>query len=598
MKSMFASHRLDLTVGRLSALHVVIVAMSLSLTLGAWLYSKHQVDLQVQGRFEAARDRTVRLIEDRMSRYEDALRSGVAHVESRDGQLTHAEWRVFANSLHLRETYPGVNGIGVIHYVERPDFPAYMAERAAEGRAFSVFPDHAQPFLLPITYIEPEDINAAAIGLDVAHEINRRTGLLDSRDSATARITGPIVLVQDSGHTPGFLFYAPFYRGTVPATLEERRARFAGVVYAPFVVRNLVEGLLSKDLREVRFSLRDGERTIYDEHGSDEPLHDAEPMFEETVALDLYGRTWMIDIRTNAAFRAANGYDQPTLILIGGLIIEVLVISFLVMLARSNHRAHDYARQLTGELRAKSETLEKANAAIEQFVYIASHDLKTPARGIGFLADVLEEDLEEMVGPLDPKGEIKSQLDMIRDRVERMNDLTEGILEFSRVSQPDGEPGPGLSVGALVTDCVADFDVEGSQITLDTDVDRIACDSHNFRRVIENLVGNAFKYHPRRGTARVWLTMRDSGDRLRVSVRDDGDGIAPEFQDRVFEVFQTLRKSGDPESTGIGLAIVRKAVQRHGFEVRVTSAEGQGADFSFDWPRTAGGATGPLEHAA
>ncbi|WP_417206210.1 CHASE domain-containing protein [Antarctobacter sp.] len=571
--------------GGISALHIVIVALSLTMTVGAWLYSKHQVDLQIENQFAAARDRTIGLIVDRMSRYEDALQSGAAYIDASDGDISRGAWRNFANSLNIEDKYPGVNGIGVIYYVDRADLSQFQSTRATERREFSIFPEHVQDFLLPITYIEPENLNAAAIGLDVAHETNRRTGLLASRDKGVAQITGPIVLVQDSGHTPGFLFYTPFYEGGPPATVTERRERFIGVVYAPFVVRKLVEGLLSKDLREVRFSIRDGKEMIYDEHSSDDPLNDENPMFQETVDLEMYGRIWSVELRSNKAFRLQNRSDQPSLILLGGLIIEILVISMLALLARSNRRAHAYAHQLTNELRAKTEHLEHANGEIEQFVYIASHDLKTPVRGIGFLVDVIEEDLEEVIGPVEKHTEIKMQFNMIRDRVSRMNDLTKGIMDYSRVGNYGTETESGVLVSKFVEDCHADFEVEPCQIRLTSEVEIIDCDSQNFRRVLENLIGNAFKYHPHPRAAQVDLTIEDLGDRIKVSVKDDGNGIAPEFHDRIFGVFQTLRKKDEPESTGIGLAIVKKAVQRHGFDISVASSEGEGAEFTFYWPK-------------
>lgn len=587
------------THGRgITSLHVVIVALSLAMTVGAWIYSKNQVDLQIENRFAAARDRTIGLIVDRMSRYEDALWSGVALIDAGDGATSHAEWRKFSRSLNLAKKYPGVSGIGVIHYIDKENYTDYQNDRSAEGRSFSVFPEHEQDFMLPITFIEPENTNAAAIGLDVAHEVNRRNGLLASRDTGTAQITGPIFLVQDSGHTPGFLFYTPFYGGVKPNTVGTRRQQFSGVVYAPFVVRNLVEGLLSKELRDVRFSIRDGDQTIYDELDAVEPDHDDDPMFSDTVALEMYGRTWRVDIETNLGFRTQNGSDQPTMILLGGLVIEILVISMLSVLARSNLKAHTYAHHLTEELRAKTEHLEQANAEIEQFVYIASHDLKTPARGIGFLADVIEEDLEDIIGPLENHTDIKMQIDMIRERVGRMNDLTQGIMEFSRVGTDNEEPAAGISIEAIVGDCVADFEVDPSQIRLSSEIDAVHCDSQSFRRVLENLIGNAFKYHPDPHSARVDLSIKVVGDMLEVSVKDDGNGIAPEFHNRIFEVFQTLRKSGDPESTGIGLAIVKKAVQRHGHDVRVDSSLGHGAAFIFHWPVGHGAEDRQLEKVA
>lgn len=570
--------------GKLKAVHVLVIALSLTMTLGAYLYARKQADAQLEARFEAARDQTVGLILERMSRYEEALWSGVAHTDTHGGDVGLREWTTFATSLRIEERYPGVNGIGVIFKVERDELRDFTSRMEADGRPLNLYPEHMFDPLLPITYIVPEDINRQAIGLDVAHEENRRTALLASRDSGTARITGPIVLVQDSGHTAGFLFYTPFYRGPKPETLEERRARFAGVVYAPFVVKNLVEGLLAQDLRQLRFSITDGDELIYNEHLSDDPTRDANPLFSDVVEIEMYGRKWAIDFRTNMVFRTQNISHQPLLILLGGLIIEGLIIAMLLMLVRANRNARAYAERLTDELRAKSDRLEKANAEIEQFVYVASHDLKTPVRGIGFLADVIEEDLIQKVENLDDITEFKSQLDMIRGRVDRMYNLTKGIMDFFRVTREDGPWRHAVRIEDILADCVSDFEVDPSQITCESVVDEIAWDPVNFRSIMENLIGNAFKYHPDKSTARVAVEIGCRDGRLQVSVSDNGKGIAPEFHKKIFEVFQTLRRPDDPESTGIGLSIVKKAVERHDGNVHILSQEGSGATFYFDWP--------------
>jgi signal transduction histidine kinase len=83
-----------------------------------------------------------------------------------------------------------------------------------------------------------------------------------------------------------------------------------------------------------------------------------------------------------------------------------------------------------------------------------------------------------------------------------------------------------------------------------------------------------------------------------VTVKDNGNGIVPEFHEKIFDVFQTLRKESEPESTGIGLAIVKKAIQRHGFDIWIKSSEGNGAEFTFYWPRTKKQDEVKLENAA
>ncbi|MEW2911737.1 CHASE domain-containing protein [Leisingera sp. JC11] len=567
----------------LSLIHALVIGLSLMMTVGAWYYASVQTETRIENAFKAARDQAVGLISARMAKYEDALWAGVSAVQSHGGDMTYQQWKAFAHSLRVDARYPGINGIGIIHHVGPSQFDSYLQTRRQERPGFSVYPEHGNSIYLPISFIEPEDINAAAVGLDVAHEVNRREAALASSATGEARITGPIVLVQDKGSTAGFLFYAPFYSGGGAGSRNERQQSFDGMVYAPFVVRKLMAGLLSKDLRNVRFSISDGGEQIYDEHDPADPQFDPDPRFAETVELEIYGRTWTLEFRTTLGFRQAHSYTQPALILIAGLVIEVLVISLLFLMARSSQRARDYAARVTADLKEKTRKLERANEELEKFVYITSHDLKTPVRGIGALTEMIQEDLEDYFNSADADPEVAANLQRIAERVCRMNDLTQGVMEYSRIGKLAAEDKP-LCLADAVATLRSDFGLSESQLELSGNVTHIATDTFNFARVLENLVGNAIKYHPDPDRAEITVRVADAGGRYDISVRDNGGGIAPEHHSRIFEVFQTLRRAGEPESTGIGLAIVKKAVEQHGFKVTVQSEVGHGADFRFSWP--------------
>ncbi|WP_300029343.1 CHASE domain-containing protein [uncultured Roseobacter sp.] len=588
---------ISFAIGRISTLHIVVVVLSLIMTFSAWQFSKAQSEKRIEQRFNAASEQIVGLIEARLQKYEDALWGGVSTIESHGGDVTLSQWRAFARNLRIDEKYPGINGIGVIHFLTDATMDGYMQARRAERPGYAVFPEHSEPVYMPISFIEPEAANAAAVGLDVAHELNRRTAALASRDTGQAQITGPIVLVQDAASTPGFLFYVPFYRNGPEADATTRQTEFRGLVYAPFVVRNLMDGLLSKDLRQVSVSISDAGQTIYDEHTSAEVLHDPDPMFTETVTMDIYGRTWSLDVRSNLAFRAQNTYAQPTMILIGGLLIEGLIVLLLVLMARANKHAVAYADQVTEDLRLEKQKLMRTNEELEQFAYAASHDLKTPIRGIGGLTEMMKEDLEEYLSSPGANPEVSLSLDLILDRVERMNELTTAIIEFSRTGRPlaDSEP---LRLGALADALTSDFELQPGQVLLDSAVEVIGVDPVGLRRVLENLVGNAVKYHEKTGDLRVVISCAEDGDNFEFSVSDNGPGIDPKFHTRVFEMFQTLREGDAPESSGIGLAIVKKAVGIHGGEVRLDSACGQGTTFHFPWPKTPGSVTPARSEAA
>jgi len=593
-------HRTGLTV-----FHVLVIALSLVMTLSAWEFSRNQMDTRTSARFETERDQIVSLITERMQRYEDALWAGATAIESHGSDISRSEWQAFAKTLRLDTRYPGLNAIAVMHYVEEDGLSAYLNRMSREEPAFSTFPAHGYPSYMPVSYIAPERYSRAALGLDLAFEQERREGAIAARDTGQARISGPIVLVDDTGKKPGFLFYAPFYHGEAPATVEARRESAVGTVFAPFQTSKLMAGLLAQERRGVHFDIIDDGQIIHEEHGTDNAQIDPDPMFSERIALDLYGRTWTLDMRTNLAFREANTFVQPTMILFGGLLIEALIIALLMMMARANARAVAYADRVTMALREESEKLTHANSALEskneeleQFAYIASHDLKTPIRGIGGLTEMMEDDLEDYFAQPDANPDVAHNLERIRDRLSRMTTLTKGIMEFSRIGRSDESVEP-VTLAQVITSLRADLELTDDRLQLEGDVPPITADTFNFRRVLENLVGNAVKYHHDPATLAITVSAREAGGQVTVRVSDNGPGIAPEYHDKIFGMFQTLAPGNHADSTGIGLAIVRKSVENHGGRVSLISNVGEGATFLFTWPvRTETTLSAPLSKAA
>ncbi|MGB5580811.1 MAG: CHASE domain-containing protein, partial [Woeseia sp.] len=418
---------------RLHWFHWLIVVLSGVLTLAAWYFAKNQVNEKNELRFEREATQVVELVKERMQKYEDALWSGVAAIHVAGGDISYDQWRSFADSLHIEKKYAGINGIGVIKQVPREFVLSHIARQRSVRPGYSVHPDHSAPELLPIVFIEPEAPNAQAVGLDIAHEANRYAAAQRSRDTGTAQITGPIVLVQDSGSTPGFLFYAPFYQSTELATVSERRESFVGMVYAPFVVKKLMEGTLDKDKRHVGITLADQGQVIYDENQSVDSDFDISPLFRQSINLELYGRTWTFDIQSTRAFRTAASSNQPTFILLGGLLIDSMLLTLFFMLSRASRHTLNFADRMTLALRHKADALAESNADLERFAYVASHDLKTPLRGIADLTTYLEEDLETYLASADANPDVAKNFGRLRQQTRRMESLIKGILEYSSV---------------------------------------------------------------------------------------------------------------------------------------------------------------------
>ena len=568
--------------GRLHWFHWGILGLSLALTLVAWSFAKHQADEKSADQFERAADQVLELVSERMQKYEDGLWAGVSAIQSQGGSITYESWRVFADNLRIDIKYPGINGIGVIHNVPPESLEAHLEEQRRSRPAYRVFPAHGENVYLPITYIEPSGVNAAAIGLDMAHEANRYDAAIEARDTGEAQITSPIVLVQ--GNVPGFLFFAPFYESGVPETVEDRRDRFNGMVYAPFVFHKLMEGILGKERRQVRVRISEADALLYDELVEADSEFDRSPLFRAQRDLDLYGKTWTFDIASTKSFRDEAANAQPTLVLIGGIFIDILLLTLFMMLTRANRRAVDFADRKTKELQDQTEALEASNAELEKFAYVTSHDLKTPLRGISDLTEYLKEDLEPYLTGSEVNPDIPKNLKRLRQQTRRMDGLIRGILDYSSVGTEPPKLGH-VDSSAVVSALQADLGLSDDQIKLEGSFPAVTIDVVRFEQVMANLISNAIKYHDDPERALVTVSAKETDKFYVFSIADNGPGIDPKFHQRIFDVFQTLQTRDDLESTGIGLSIVKKAIETHGGQISVASDVGKGATFTFEWPK-------------
>ena len=243
-------------------------------------------------------------------------------------------------------------------------------------------------------------------------------------------------------------------------------------------------------------------------------------------------------------------------------------------------------RDITDRKRSEAEreqlikALARSNQELDQFAYVASHDLKAPLRGIANLSQWIEEDLGEKLG-----GENKSQMELLRGRVHRMEALIDGILQYSRAGRVKAKP-EEIDTRVLVAE-VIELIAPPSSLKIDVapDLPTVRSEKVPFQQVFMNLLGNAIKHAPG-SNPRVEVTWADAGPFVEFTVGDNGPGIAPQYHERIFGIFQTLEARDKVEGTGIGLSVVQKIVEAKGGRVWVESEVGKGARFKFLWPKT------------
>lgn len=256
-----------------------------------------------------------------------------------------------------------------------------------------------------------------------------------------------------------------------------------------------------------------------------------------------------------------------------------------VALGIARARGEEARERRTAELRERAEdllrltsALERSNRDLDQFAYAASHDLKAPLRGISNLALWIEEELGESA-----TDTVRGHIAKLRGRVHRMEALIEGILAYSRAGRTGNPPEP-VAVGRLVRD-VVDLLAPPPTLRIDVapDLPVLHTERAMLQQVFMNLIGNAVKYAGG-ASGCVTVAWAREGDWVSFTVADDGPGIAPAYQEKVWGIFQTLSPRDKVEGTGIGLALVKKVVESRGGRVWLDSAEGKGATFGFTWP--------------
>ena len=237
-------------------------------------------------------------------------------------------------------------------------------------------------------------------------------------------------------------------------------------------------------------------------------------------------------------------------------------------------------RAVQQKLERKSEELVRSNQELEQFAYVASHDLKAPLRAIDILVDWLREDLNSYTG-----GEVQQNLDLLKQRTARLHRLLDDLLAYSRAGRKPGEI-VDLDSKLLVEDLFVLLAPPATmQLTADASLPVINAHHAPLEQVLRNLINNAIKHHPtRQGSIKVYA--QDKGEEVLFAVEDDGSGIPQEFSEKVFQMFQTLKPRDEIEGSGMGLAIVKRIVEWQGGRIWFHGGPGScGTVFKFTWKK-------------
>jgi diguanylate cyclase (GGDEF)-like protein/PAS domain S-box-containing protein len=352
--------------GRLMPLLIatLVLLVSLLITYGLLERARHDVRQNLQTSFDNGVHEIVERIEQRMATYEQVMRGAQGFL---GGAITnrHDDFRLYVETLHLAERYPGIQGIAISQIVPPEQKARHVAALRAEGwPEYNIKPPGERPIYSSIVQIEPfSGLNLRAFGFDMLTEPVRRAAMEQARDTGLAALSGKLTLIQENGvqQQPGFIMYLPIYRrGAETVTLEQRRANILGWIGAPFRMYDLMAAQAEELPADLDVKIYDGEvisekTMLYDASG-----FFGSALFRTSTPVSIAGHRWTLVISTLPAFAGRIDSSKPKYIAITGISASLMLALLIWLLASGRARALAKATEMTDELRESEKWLKLA----------------------------------------------------------------------------------------------------------------------------------------------------------------------------------------------------------------------------------------------
>lgn len=510
--------------------------------------------------------------------------------------VSREEFSAFVQALQPSTAVKSLQWIPRVSAGDRAEFELTARENGFAGFDFHEYdaegrrvPVTRRSDYFPIYYMEPHVGDEATLGLDLGADPVSLDALRRARDSGAQTVSGRVRLGRDHIDQYGFSVFEPIYAETA-LNLDTRIDRLEGFAHGIFRIVDLVQLAIPRDQFHVavfdRSAASDAQQ-LYPPAGM--PLEAVEPGrgFVHEVTLQIADRSWSVMLAPTGG-GAASTLPWLAALLWLGLLMALWFLRELVSSRRHSRQlsAINYQLEaLSNQRKQAIKELERSNRELDDFAYIASHDLKEPLRAVFNHATFLLEDYEER---LDEDG--RKRLHRLIMLSRRMQKLIGDLLYFSRLGRGD------LAKEAVdLDDVIADVEASLAESLQRRNVKLVvaaplpAVRGHrpHMTALFQNLICNAMKYNDseEKSIEIGCMPAQQSGEVMaydRFYVRDNGIGIDEPFKDDVFRIFKRLNSDqAYGEGTGAGLSFVKKIVESHGGTIWLTSTLGEGTTFFF-----------------
>lgn len=472
--------------------------------------------------------------------------------------------------------------------VRNDGFPGFtFREYGGYGR---IVPAKERPEYFPVSYLEPHIGNEVAFGLDLGSHPTSLDVLRRARDGGQQAASGRVKLAQDPEGQYGFSVFEPIY-SEAALNLDARIERLEGFAHGVFRVADLVRQAIPEDQFQVAVfdhSAPSGERRLFPSRDVEEgrsPVH--------TVPLKIADRDWSVQLSpaTGSALNTLPWFATATWI---GALMVLWTIRELASSRRHSQELAVINRQLeklSDQRQQAIKELKRSNQELDDFAYIASHDLKEPLRAVNNHATLL---LEDYADRLDEDG--MRRLGRLIALSQRMKRLIADLLHFSRLGRGElamETVDPNAVIADIEISLAEILQKRNAKVVIAKPLPWVQGHKPHIMAVFQNLICNGVKYNASDEKiieiGHMPAAAGDQGcDVDSFYVRDNGIGIDEEFKDDVFLIFKRLNSDkAYGEGTGAGLSFVKKIVESHGGSIALTSKPGEGTTFTFTLKKSA-----------
>ena len=476
-------------------------------------------------------------------------------------EVTRADWKIYSESLNLPSTFDAINGLGFMSLVKKKDAQAFEKKTGFKINILDQensknYDDH-----IVVTYLEPEEENRTALGLDSGSKVERREAAMKAKEFHSTIATKPIVLIQDKEQRPAFLIFHPLWNN---------KKEFMGWTYAPVISAEFFGKTFEKISHLLRIKVSVDGESVYQTNDDDDE-HFRNNNYTKSTQLILFGLAHKIDFYpTNLFFSRHSGYSVYLALSLN--LFMLLISAFLLEQLTFTQRAEAMIDARNKELENSRLQLINASkmASLGEMASGLAHEINNPLAIIQGKVKVITLMLDDLNIQHPP---LTNEVDKIRITTERIEKIVKGLRNFSRPSQFD--PFEPTSLNKIIHEtldlCSEKFKAEGISIIIHN-IPRIyiSCRPSQISQVLINLFNNSRDAIREREIKWIELSFRITGNTLSIIFTDSGPGIPQDIAEKIMEPFYTTKDAS--MGTGLGLSIAKSLVENHGGILRLDPA--------------------------